>query len=245
MKILEYRESYSKQELKKLLPKGLIILGIIVIISLIFLISPVIPVFKQYIWIIVFIVLLAFFILKPAINKLFRNIGFLRYGKQGEDEVKNILQETLDDNYTYIPNYIIPNTRIGDIDGLLISPKGILVLEIKNYAGIFRISGSDLYRKRSRDIFQLYYRNPFTQIKRQRDYLEKFLKEGGIDMRVMAIVVLVVGKIDTITGETGVFITEARNLTNHIFELKPIQFSPDLSDKIITALGLKKELKQG
>jgi len=46
---------------------------------------------------------------------------------------------------------MIPNARIGDIDGLLIGPKGVVILEVKNYQGVFRISGPDLYRRNRGD----------------------------------------------------------------------------------------------
>jgi hypothetical protein len=187
--------------------------------------------------------LLAAFIIPPLMNiaqSLQEDLEFFKYGKEGENKVLQILEESLDDNFTYITNYVIPNTRIGDIDGLLIGPKGIVILEIKNYAGIFRISGGDMYRKLKGDVFKLYKKNPFKQIKKQKEYLDKFLHEKGIDVKITPIVVLVYGKIEKITGPTQVFITGAHQLPNHIFELPLISgWSPELPNKIIRILGVK------
>jgi hypothetical protein len=187
--------------------------------------------------------LLAAFIIPPLMNiaqSLQEDLEFFKYGKEGENKVLQILNESLDDNFTYITNYVIPNTRIGDIDGLLIGPKGIVILEIKNYAGIFRISGEDMYRKLKGDVYRLYKKNPFEQIKKQKEYLDKFLHEKGIDVKITPIVVLVYGKINAITGPTKVLITEANQLPNYIFELPLIpEWNPELPNKIIQVLGVK------
>jgi hypothetical protein len=223
------------------MPKIFIILGLIILIFVLGFILPFkISVLKPYWWI---MMLLAVSIIPPLINaaqSLQEDLEFFKYGKEGENKVLQILEESLDDNFTYITNYVIPNTRIGDIDGLLIGPKGIIILEIKNYAGIFRISGRDIYRKLRGNVFKLYKKNPFKQIKKQKEYLDKFLHEKGINMKITPIVVLVYGKIETITGPTQVFITEAHQLPNHIFELPLISgWNPELQNKILQVLGVK------
>ena len=187
------------------------------------------------------LVLFSFLFLKPILENLSEEIRNFRYGKEGEESVLNMLSKTLDDNYIYIPNYTIPNTRIGDIDGLLIGPKGIIIIEIKNWDGYFRISGPDVYRKLRGAIFKLYKKSPFKQIARQGQYLAKFLKENGIYMKIIPLVVLVYGRIASISGKTGIFITEENNLINHIFKLTPIpEYSPETIQKILEALNLPK-----
>jgi hypothetical protein len=241
MQVIKYQESYSSQMIKEIMPKIFIILGLIILIFVLGFILPFkISVLKPYWWI---MMLLASSIISPLMNvvqSLQEDLEFFKYGKEGENKVLQILEESLDDNFTYITNYVIPNTRIGDIDGLLIRPKGIIILEIKNYAGIFRISGGDMYRKIKGDVFKLYKKNPFKQIKKQKEYLDKFLHEKGIDVKITPIVVLVYGKIEKITGPTQVFITGAHQLPNHIFELPLISgWSPELPNKIIRILGVK------
>jgi hypothetical protein len=241
MQVIKYQESYSSQMIKEMMPKFFIILGLIILIFVLGFISPFkISSLKPYWWI---MMLLAAFIIPPLMNvaqSLQEDLEFFKYGKEGENKVLQILEESLDDNFTYITNYVIPNTRIGDIDGLLIGPKGIVILEIKNYAGIFRISGEDMYRKLKGDVYRLYKKNPFEQIMKQKEYLDKFLYEKGINIKITPIVVLVYGKINAITGPTKVLITEANQLPNYIFELPLIpEWNPELPNKIIQVLGVK------
>jgi len=110
-----------------------------------------IPAMKQYLWGIAITVVIVFVLVRKHSDSLFENIGNFKKGKRGEDEVAAMLKENLDDNYTCVENYMIPNARIGDIDGLLIGPKGVVILEVKNYQGVFRISGPDLYRRNRGD----------------------------------------------------------------------------------------------
>ena len=241
MQIIKYQESYSSQMIKEIMPKIFIILGLIILIFVLGFILPFkISVLKPYWWIIMFFAVSFIYPFIETVQSLREDLEFFKYGREGENKVLQMLEESLDDNFIYITNYVIPNTRIGDIDGLLIGPKGIIILEIKNYAGIFRISGGDMYRKIKGDIFKLYKKNPFKQIKKQKEYLEKFLHEKGIDVKITPIVVLIYGKIEKITGPTQVFITGAYQLPNHIFELPLISgWSPELPNKIIRILGVK------
>ncbi len=241
MKIIKYHESYSSEGLKKLRPITFLRWGFIIL----FLLLIFIPKLRDYAWILVqsnklagFVIFLVLVILiKYLFSSNFSEYKF-KYGKEGEEKVQQILAESLNNDYIYVPNYIIPNTKIGDIDGLLISPKGIIILEIKNYVGIFRASGNDLYRKLGKYIFKLYYKNPFQQVLRQKEYLGKFLKEKGINLPIIPIVVLVEGKLQT-TKKYEVFITEDINLIKFILNLANMSnFIEDLSEKIIIALEL-------
>jgi hypothetical protein len=65
----------------------------------------------------------------------------------GEERLKEVLKNYPDD-YILVFNYEIPEPRIGDIDALLISPKGIFILESKNYRwNVLDYRVSDLYKK--------------------------------------------------------------------------------------------------
>jgi hypothetical protein len=227
--------------LRKLLPHAWLLLGLISIPIVLIFLSMFISALRQYWWVIIILGLAAVGFVRRELDPLLDEIQNFRYGKKGEEEVRDILDETLDDNYVYVENYLIPNTRIGDIDGLLIGPKGIIILEVKNYVGVFRISGNDILRRLRGDIYKLYRKSPFKQVMRQAKYLSKFFKEKSVDTRVMPMVVLVTGLISVISGETGVFITEIDKLTNNIFKISPVpNWSTELSNKIIATLGLEK-----
>jgi hypothetical protein len=240
MKIIKYQESYSSANLRRLTPSFVVWLSILSFLIILLFLSVFIPFLHKH-WLLLSIFAVIFFTLsKNHVDTLVDQIRSFRFGKEGEDAVIEELKKTLDDNYVYVTNYQIPNTKIGDIDGLLICPKGILVLEVKNYVGVFRISGDDMLRRLRGDIYKLYRRSPFQQVIRQTKYLDKFFKDNGVNVRVLPIVVLVTGKISAISGATGVFVAEINKLTNHIFELSSIpDWSAELSNKIISALDLE------
>jgi len=200
-----------------------------------------IPAMKQYLWGIAITVVIVFVLVRKHSDSLFENIGNFKKGKRGEDEVAAMLKENLDDNYTCVENYMIPNARIGDIDGLLIGPKGVVILEVKNYQGVFRISGPDLYRRNRGDNYTLYKKSPFIQATRQKNYLSKYFKDKCIgDVPVKAIVIFPEAKISSINGETGVFVTENNKLVNHIFQLSSVpNWDSSLENQIINALDIK------
>jgi len=240
MKIIKYQESYSSANLRRLTPSFVAWLSILSFLTVLLFLSVFIPFLHKH-WLLLLIFVVVFFALsKNHVDTLVDQIRSFRFGKEGEDAVIEELKKTLDDNYVYVTNYQIPNTKIGDIDGLLICPKGVLVLEVKNYVGVFRISGDDMLRRLRGDIYKLYRRSPFQQVIRQTKYLDKFFKDNGVNVRVLPIVVLVTGKISAISGATGVFVAEINKLTNHIFELSSIpDWSTQLSNKIISVLDLK------
>jgi len=222
------------------MPAALKILALFVFLYVfIFILSPLIPALRHYWWVIFIVGVLIFIIFKDKFKALEDSIYKFRKGQRGEDSVVNALTQFLGDEYIYIPNYIIPNSRIGDMDGLIIGPKGVIILEIKNWEGIFRISGRDVYRRLRADIYKLYRKNPFVQVYRCNESLRKLLAYKGMNTRVIPVVVLVSGKISAITGKTEIYITEVEKLVNYILGLPPISnFSESLRQDILTDLGI-------
>lgn len=55
-------------------------------------------------------------------------------GERGEQKALALLRE-LPDDYTAVTNYVVPGSRSGDIDLLIIGPMGIVAAEVKAYAG--------------------------------------------------------------------------------------------------------------
>lgn len=61
------------------------------------------------------------------------NLGVAMAGDDGEVQVFEELKKVLDDNYTVYPNYIIPGHKF-DLDFLIVGPKGLIVVEVKNFS---------------------------------------------------------------------------------------------------------------
>jgi hypothetical protein len=239
MKTIKSQESYSSEKLHKLLPIAWAILIYLVLVLIALILTSIIPALQRYFLGMVISASIVFIFMKKF-DPFFEKVGNFIKGKRGEDKVAVMLKENLDDSYTYIENYMIPNARIGDIDGLLIGPKGVIILEVKNYQGVFRISGPDLYRRNRGDNYTLYKRSPFAQTIRQKNYLSKHFKNNGlIDMPIKMIVVFPEAKISSISGETGVFITENDKLINRIFQLSQApNWDSELENRIVNCLGV-------
>jgi len=62
-----------------------------------------------------------------------RKIGISMAGHEGEQKVFKELSNILDDRYTVYPNYIIPGHKF-DLDFLIVGPKGLIVVEVKNFS---------------------------------------------------------------------------------------------------------------
>ncbi len=191
MRIIEYQKSYLAKELEKIGNKPTIILLLLLVFLLIFVFTGVFslvplpeflkflePVKKFFSSIAIFflIVFLLFSILGgfEYLDSLIDKLDSLIKGEEGENRVIKFLKRHLSDKYVYIKNYELSNyiknyelsnIETGDIDGILIGPKGIILLEIKNYHGLFRVSGQELYRKEKGKMrYKLYYKNPIRQI---------------------------------------------------------------------------------
>lgn len=57
-----------------------------------------------------------------------------RIGYEGERRVQASLQ-SLSNEYIAVTSFVVPGTKQGDVDLLLIGRMGVLVVEIKAYAG--------------------------------------------------------------------------------------------------------------
>ena len=150
--------------------------------------------FYGYIWAIIPILL--FFVLV---------IYFLSSSKSWKkgDKGEKIVARHLDD----LPGCIIFNDvnlphGWGNIDHVILSPKGLFVLETKNYNGHFTVKGDEWFYKLGHR-FKISKSNPGKQIKRNALSLKKFL-EQSMDMDkvwINSLVVMVNGHVD-IKGST-------------------------------------------
>jgi hypothetical protein len=111
-------------------------------------------------------------------------INIWRAGLTGQENVENVLH-LLSDEWNMVNNYTIPHKNC-DIDHLLIGPKGIFVIETKNYNGKVECVGDSwTYTKTGKNggVYRGHINNPSRQLKRNvwelRKYLEK--KLGGKD----------------------------------------------------------------
>lgn len=84
------------------------------------------------------------------VNSLERQIDNYSLGKEGEDRVVEIAQQSLDGNWYLFRNVVLPGCNKGDLDGILVGPLGVWVWEIKNLNGEYRNIGDRWEYRKSR-----------------------------------------------------------------------------------------------
>jgi|SRR3989304_10561197 len=238
MKIIRHGESYSSQKASQFgkgIERSQIIIALIIASYLVFF-----AFFwsAQRYWSLVLISVVWFFLF----TKFNKNHQWMRWqfggfqrGTEGEEEVMRRLGTRLDDSFTYIANYMNPAACSGDIDGIVIGPKGVFLLEIKNWRGRFRASGLDFYRHRGGKMYEL-YNSPVVQAQANMEKLGKYFQERGVQVPVRSFVVMTDGYIESFNGNTGVFIADSQKVTNEILG-GANRMNPEQIQKVIAVLG--------
>ncbi|MDD2325475.1 MAG: nuclease-related domain-containing protein [Alphaproteobacteria bacterium] len=167
-------------------------------------------------------------------KSLKRYIEKFRIGDDGENLFIEKLSVKLDDGYVYISKY--PMNSGGDIDGILISKKGIIVLEIKNWRGKFAV----YHRKIFKNFFHKLqrYSDAFEQVENNRTELERLIK--GYKIRPW----LGFGPRTNynIKENPGVFVVNWDNIAEHVFSLKDI-LEPGEVENVVDILTSSTKIK--
>jgi len=120
----------------------------------------------------------------------------IRAGIAGEQLVAVELGRKLSDDWTLLHGY---RNRRGEIDHLLLGPKGLFALEVKNVNATVHIDGdqwrADKYDNygnlvEQRPIADRKGRSPSVQLNESADELERFLRERGQPVTIQRVVVL-------------------------------------------------------
>lgn len=134
-------------------------------------------------------------------------------GKKGENLIADCLSKNFDDSYTYLRNITLPGNKIGDIDGLLINSKEVVIIEVKYYTGKYIIKDGTFH------ILKGSYPSPFglthdpiKQAERQKSALTDYLKQKGFTPHIRTFVALAHGKVVGIDGPTSVYVLNNDNL---------------------------------
>jgi hypothetical protein len=123
-----------------------------------------------------------------VLKKMDRSIDAYRQGQEGEQDVVEVILQTLDGNWTLFRNLQLPGRNRADLDTVLVGPSGVWVLEIKNYTGEYRNIG-DEWEYRSGERWTLLRKSPSRQAQKNAARLGEFLKADGIKQWVNAAVV--------------------------------------------------------
>jgi hypothetical protein len=120
----------------------------------------------------------------------------IRAGIAGEQLVATELGRALTDDWTLLRGY---RNRRGEIDHLLLGPKGLFAIEVKNVNATVRVDGdiwqADKYDNYGNLVEQYRItdrkgRSPSEQLNESADELERFLHERGQQVKAQRVVVL-------------------------------------------------------
>jgi hypothetical protein len=216
MKVISYQVSFSSRLLKKIyIFSGvvflLLLLSAVAWLTLHYLGNEISLSFRLLLLVVEYVGLGFFYgLLRSSfIDDLVNNLR----GKKGEDLVADILGSHFDGSYTYIRNYVVPGSAIGDIDGLLVGQNEIIIIEVKYFSGEFEIRNGEFYKITEKGQYHL-WSNPIKQVKKQKDCLLSFLKERSLCIHVRSFVVLVSGRVRRFQGPTGVYVLNKDNFVD-------------------------------
>ncbi|MDD4901730.1 MAG: nuclease-related domain-containing protein [Patescibacteria group bacterium] len=149
MKTIGNKKSYSESQLRKNRIIKYSALVTLLVIFIVLIKYAILPIFQPKVWmnanswvILILIVLGAITgiaalamskWLESFFDKVNYNISISAAGDEGEKKVYDELRKVLDDKYTVYPNYIIPGHKF-DLDFLIVGPKGLIVMEVKNFS---------------------------------------------------------------------------------------------------------------
>jgi hypothetical protein len=153
-----------------------------------------------------------------------KKVDNYRKGQEGENRVDDVMNASLNGEWTLFRNVTLPGRGGGDLDSILVGPAGVWVLEIKTLSGVFRNIG-DQWECRTGKKWELVKKNPSRQAKRNAARLAGFLEADGINQWVKPAVVwanpesalgienpsVAVWKLDRLPDELG-NISDGRNI---------------------------------
>ena len=116
-----------------------------------------------------------------------RNYNRWRRGAEGEEAALAALRPLPDPAYTGVANFVVPGTRQGDTDVLVLGPFGVLVVEVKTYAGRLGCHGDSWHCVRPDGTRQPLRSSVSRQLKRGRKAVQHYLIDCDISAPVHAV----------------------------------------------------------
>ena len=113
-----------------------------------------------------------------------------RDGRLGEEYAAGFIGSILNDEDRLFTNVKVSyDGKDAELDEVIVSPRGVFVIEVKNYKGELRGDTADYewtkYKTSdSGEVYEKTVRNPIKQVRRQEYILSNYLRENGINVWV-------------------------------------------------------------
>jgi len=150
-----------------------------------------------------------------------RGVNYL-LGERGENDVAQSLGTVLDGRYTLIRNLVLPDEKT-DIDGVLVGPFGILVLEVKNFNSrdIYKCEGNRWFYRKPGQRYRTMQKSPTKQAQLNRDRLQRYLDQHDLrGIPVHALVVISDPEAKVLFEKPHVFILNRQQLSDYCRSLE-------------------------
>jgi len=128
------------------------------------------------------LILLAVSRVVPWFDRLKAQREAYRQGLAGEERLARLLRGKLDGRWALYRNLVLPDGQ-GDLDAVLLGPRGVYLLEVKAYQGAHRVRGGEWYRRRWGKWVEM-DANPTRQAMRNALRLAEFLRARGLEVWV-------------------------------------------------------------
>ncbi len=148
-----------------------------------------------------------------------RNYNRYQRGADGEESVLTTLR-ALPDSYSAVSNFVVPGTRQGDTDLLVLGPAGILVVEVKAYTGRYACHGDAWFAVPPDGARRPLRSSVSRQLKRNRKAIAHYLVDCDAAVPVHAVAVFRPGVRLELTLPTVPVLTQD-GLLDYVLSLPP------------------------
>jgi hypothetical protein len=187
------------------------------------------------------LLLVGFILLGVGVTYLSRALSY-RAGIQGEKAVVEALQE-LDDSY-YLINDIMVGEKRGNIDHVLLSPKGIFVIETKNYTGDVRCEGDRWSKKGERRLYEI--RSVSKQATNNGNYLSGLIRrELNLRIPIRPICVFTNPRVELKLRKPTLPVLRLPELVKFVRAAPPLTTLTDSEIQAVSECILGKPYKEG
>jgi len=233
MKLVKNTESYSEEIIRKNIFKQklfTIIFLSLSIVALVYCIKYSAPIDQNSVVIFTLMTMGLLFglLLKwmtGRINSFFfktdQKIGISSKGHEGEEIVSLEMKNILDEKYTVYQNFKIPGRKF-DIDFLIVGPKGVIAMEVKNYSDRLLFFEDKIIKVRgegyTRTVTELYGNyDPRNKLKNHCFSLNNYLQTMGLNEIKVRKVLVFINDNNKIEENPGIFIVQGVNKLKSYF----------------------------
>jgi hypothetical protein len=153
-----------------------------------------------------------------VMDRLEKQLRLHRKGQLGEERVLNVMYGVLDGHWWLFRNVEFPGRRLGDLDLVLVGPRGVWSVEVKAYSGNYRNVG-DRWEKRYGGQWHTIRKNPTRQARRNAAELSQLLGKHQIKQWITRVIVWANPESSVLLDNPSTHVWTLDQLSEHLKEL--------------------------